>query len=82
MPVYGGVLFLLLLIQAVLGGVTVLDQNSPWSVALHLGTALLLLSVLCLIFTRARPTSSALRQRRPAQRGGLAGGHLPWPAPP
>ena len=55
MPLYGGVLFLLLLIQAVLGGVTVLDQNSPWSVALHLGTALLLLSVLCLILTRARP---------------------------
>ena len=44
MPVYAAALFLLLLIQAVLGGVTVLDQNSPWSVALHLGTALLLLS--------------------------------------
>ena len=55
MPLYGGVLFLLLLIQAVLGGVTVLDQNSPWSVAFHLGTALLLLSGLCLIFARARP---------------------------
>ena len=51
-------LFLLLLIQAVLGGVTVLDQNSPWSVALHLGTALLLLSGLCLIFTRTRPAVS------------------------
>jgi heme A synthase len=55
MPVYVAGLFLLLLIQAVLGGVTVLDQNSPWSVALHLSTALLLLSALCLIFARTRP---------------------------
>ena len=58
MPVYAAALVLLLLIQAVLGGVTVLDQNSPWSVALHLGTALLLLSGLCLIFTRTRPAVS------------------------
>ena len=29
-------LILLLLVQAGLGGLTVLDQNSPWSVALHL----------------------------------------------
>jgi heme A synthase len=55
MPLYAAVLFLLLLIQAVLGGVTVLDQNSSWSVALHLTTALLLLSALCLIFARTRP---------------------------
>jgi heme a synthase len=53
MPAYAGALVVLLLIQAGLGGVTVLDQNSPWSVALHLGTALVLLSVLCLIFERA-----------------------------
>ena len=72
---YAAALFLLLLVQAVLGGVTVLDQNSPWSVALHLGTALLLLSVLCLIFARSatgvRPPG---RQRRPAERGSLAAG--------
>jgi heme a synthase len=55
MPGYAGVLILLLLLQAGLGGVTVLDQNSPWSVALHLGTALVLLSVLCLIFERTGP---------------------------
>jgi heme A synthase len=55
MPFYAGVLVLLLLIQAGLGGLTVLDQNSPWSVALHLGTALVLFSVLCLIFVRTRP---------------------------
>jgi heme a synthase len=55
MPAYAAALILLLLIQAGLGGVTVLDQNSPWSVALHLGTALLLLTALCLIFARTRP---------------------------
>ena len=53
MPAYAGALIVLLLIQAGLGGLTVLDQNSPWSVALHLGTALVLLSVLCLIFERS-----------------------------
>ena len=53
MPAYAGTLIVLLLIQAGLGGLTVLDQNSPWSVALHLGTALVLLSVLCLIFERS-----------------------------
>ncbi len=54
MPVLGGVVLLLLLVQAGLGGVTVLDQNSPWSVALHLGTALLLFSALWLVFERSR----------------------------
>jgi len=56
MPAYAGVLILLLLVQAGLGGVTVLDQNSPWSVALHLGTALVLFSIICLIFQRSAPT--------------------------
>ena len=55
MPRYAGILIVLLLVQAGLGGLTVLDQNSPWSVALHLGTAAVLLSVLCLIFVRSRP---------------------------
>ena len=55
MVTYGVLLVLLLLVQALLGGVTVLDQNSPWSVAVHLGTALLLFSVLWLIFERAAP---------------------------
>ena len=66
MPAYAGALILLLLVQAGLGGLTVLDQNSPWSVALHLGTALVLLSVLCLIFERAGQAShhvAAARQR-------------------
>ena len=52
MPAYAAALILLLLVQAGLGGVTVLDQNSPWSVALHLSAALLLFSVLWLIFAR------------------------------
>jgi heme a synthase len=55
MPAYAAGLVLLLLVQAGLGGVTVLDQNSPWSVALHLTTALLLFSVLWLIYARAVP---------------------------
>jgi heme a synthase len=56
MPAYAAGLIVLLLIQAGLGGLTVLDQNSPWSVALHLGTALMLLSTQCLIFERAGAT--------------------------
>jgi cytochrome c oxidase assembly protein subunit 15 len=55
MPAYAAALILLLLVQAGLGGLTVLDQNSPWSVALHLSTALLLFSVLWLIFARTGP---------------------------
>jgi cytochrome c oxidase assembly protein subunit 15 len=52
MPAYAAVLVFLLLTQAGLGGLTVLDQNSPWSVALHLSTALLLFSALWLIYAR------------------------------
>jgi heme a synthase len=58
-PGYAAALVLLLLVQAGLGGLTVLDQNSPWSVALHLSTALLLFSVLWLIFARTAPASAA-----------------------
>jgi len=53
-PLYAAALLVLLLVQAGLGGFTVLDQNSPWSVALHLSTALVLFSVLWLIFERSR----------------------------
>ncbi len=55
LPAYGAGLVVLLLVQAGLGGLTVLDQNSPWTVALHLSTALVLFSLLWLIFERARP---------------------------
>ena len=46
-------LILLLVVQAGLGRFTVLDRNSPWSVALHLGTALLVLTTMLFIFVRS-----------------------------
>ena len=51
---YGAAALLLLLAQAAMGGVTVLDRNSPWSVAVHLVLAMLLLTVLLLLFDRSR----------------------------
>jgi heme a synthase len=65
MPGYAFALIALLLIQASLGGLTVLDQNSPWSVALHLSTALLLFSVLGLIFERTRDLERSAGGARP-----------------
>lgn len=53
LAVAGGALLVLLLIQGALGGLTVLDRNSPWSVAIHLGNALLVLTVTLRIFTGA-----------------------------
>ncbi|MEM7022139.1 MAG: COX15/CtaA family protein [Pseudomonadota bacterium] len=60
MPGYAATLIALLIIQAGIGGLTVFELNSPWSVALHLGTALVLLSVLCLIYVRAGPALSSV----------------------
>jgi cytochrome c oxidase assembly protein subunit 15 len=65
LPLYGAALILLLLVQASLGGLTVLDQNSPWSVALHLGTALMLFSVLWLIFVRSDTACEGAPAARP-----------------
>jgi heme A synthase len=65
LPLYGAALVLLLLIQASLGGLTVLDQNSPWSVALHLSTALVLFSVLWLIFVRTAAAAEGAPAARP-----------------
>lgn len=48
-----GLLLALLLVQKLLGGVTVLDRNSPWSVSLHLGNAMLVLAVILWIAVRA-----------------------------
>ena len=42
-----------LLLQALMGGVTVLDRNSPWSVAVHLGLAALLLTILLFLYERS-----------------------------
>jgi cytochrome c oxidase assembly protein subunit 15 len=52
LPAFGIVLVLLLLIQVSLGAITVFDQNSPWSVAVHKTTALLLFATLWMIFER------------------------------
>lgn len=60
---FGSALVALLLVQVVLGAVTVLDQNSPWSVAVHLTTALLLFSTMWLIFERAADRPAALTTR-------------------
>ncbi len=46
---------LVLLIQAKIGGITVWDANSPWSVALHLGNALFLFTLLIYFTTRLLP---------------------------
>jgi heme a synthase len=59
LPVYAGVLVVLLVVQGGIGALTVLDQNSPWSVALHLTMALLLFSTLWLIFERTQADEPA-----------------------
>jgi heme a synthase len=61
LPAYAAALIALLLVQAGVGGLTVLDQNSPWSVALHSSTALLLFSVLWLIFACTGPAVAGRR---------------------
>lgn len=65
----GGLLLALLIVQKLLGGVTVLDRNSPWSVALHLGNAMLVLATLLWIAIRA---SDVPRATVPAGLAGLA----------
>lgn len=52
-------LLLLLLVQGALGGLTVLDRNSPWSVAIHLVNAMLVLSALLWLAVRLGPTPPA-----------------------
>ena len=59
----------LLLVQAGLGGLTVLDRNSPWSVAVHLAAALLLLAVVLHAHMQARGAAAPRR-----------GNRLAWPA--
>jgi len=49
----------LVLVQAGLGGLTVLDRNSPWSVAVHLSVALVFLGVLLLAAVRSRPRAAS-----------------------
>ncbi|MGF1475399.1 MAG: heme A synthase [Geminicoccaceae bacterium] len=56
-------LVVLLLVQASLGGLTVLDANSPWSVALHLGNALILFAAVLMLVLGAGPKSSVAVER-------------------
>ncbi len=65
---WGAALLALLLVQGALGGLTVLDRNSPWSVAIHLGNALLVLTVTLRLF--------AVASRWPAVAEGRAVGGL------
>ncbi len=53
LPGLGALLLVLLLVQGGLGAFTVFDSNSPWSVAVHLGNALIILALLILVATRA-----------------------------
>ena len=52
-------LAVLLVVQAKLGGITVFDANSPWSVALHLGNALVLLAVMARLFAATGQAADA-----------------------
>ena len=63
----------MLLIQAKLGGLTVLDANSPWSVALHLGNALFSFTLLIVFFARLLP-EAAFAAPEPAAWRPLLGG--------
>ena len=60
LPLIGAALVLLLLIQVSLGAITVLDQNSPWSVAVHKTTALVLFATMWMIFERSADRSVSL----------------------
>ena len=64
LAIAGAALVVLLLVQGALGGLTVLDRNSPWSVAIHLGNALLVLTVTLRIFTGAAGWSGDRAARR------------------
>ncbi len=65
LAIAGGGLVLLLLVQGALGGLTVLDRNSPWSVAIHLGNALLVLTVTLRLLAGAADWPSGGRAARP-----------------
>lgn len=74
LALWGGALLLLLLVQGALGGVTVLDRNSPWSVALHLGNALLVLTVILRVHALAAGWEPPAAGRRVGWLAALAWG--------
>jgi len=58
---------LVLFLQGLMGGFTVIDKNSPWSVAVHLGLALILLFLVIKIFMFSKNlifTSNALNKKK------------------
>jgi cytochrome c oxidase assembly protein subunit 15 len=59
----GLALLLLLLVQGALGGLTVLDRNSPWSVAIHLGNALLVLTLTLRLYALAAGWTAPAQSR-------------------
>jgi cytochrome c oxidase assembly protein subunit 15 len=72
LPRVAAVMLALLLVQGALGGLTVLDRNSPWSVALHLGNALVLLSTILWLAVRAAPLPAGPVPRAVPALAGLA----------
>lgn len=71
--ILAGLVIVLYLFQAVLGGITVLTANAPWTVSLHLGNALLLFAAILVLATlgvayarRAKTTPSANNSARRA----------------
>ena len=69
------VALVLVLVQAGLGGFTVLARNLPWTVTLHLTVALVFLTVLILVFLVSRwPAGDAAVPDRPARGPRLAAG--------
>ena len=67
-------LTILLAIQAKLGGITVFDANSPWSVALHLGNALVVFAVMARLFVAAGPRPTTPIGEAPRLMAGAAWG--------
>jgi len=59
---------LALFVQGLIGGFTVIDRNSPWSVALHLGFALILLFFVLRLFLNSiidrAPTNLNINRKR------------------
>lgn len=68
------VALVLVLVQAGLGGFTVLAGNIPWSVTLHLTVALLFLGVLILVFLVSRRPAGDAAPDRPVRGPRLAAG--------
>ncbi|MEE2694408.1 MAG: COX15/CtaA family protein [Pseudomonadota bacterium] len=62
----GAFALLLLLVQSAVGGFTVLDRNSPWSVAVHLSLASLLLATTVSILKIARLGGGAFADKTAA----------------